>query len=203
MGLAHLPTFTIDLSAKCRYTYSIHGAFGTPKWWWLVQNHDESMTSWWLSFNPIWKTCASQIGWLFPRFGEKNVWVATTYRWYTCIYPGSPWPPFSIGWWTRVSPFLIISKVDHHPKGSLPFLKRWQFDFQGISRIESILPGKKKLVQLFGGFSENMGFSTSGHTGGGGPNVTQLVRVKLTPLDARSYGWCCKEIWRENHLRRS
>ena len=39
---------------------------------------------------------------------EKNIHV------YIYIYPGSPWPPFFIGW------------VYHHPKGVSPLFKWWQ-----------------------------------------------------------------------------
>ena len=59
--------FSCDAMASCDV---FQGNRGRPK-----------ITSWWLSFNPSEKICASQNGYIFPNFrGEnsKHSWVATT-----------------------------------------------------------------------------------------------------------------------------
>lgn len=49
------------------------------------------------------------------------------------MFFGSPWPPLSIGWFTRAPP-LVVVRVDAHPKITPPHvLVLVVFDFQGFT----------------------------------------------------------------------
>ena len=55
------------------------------------------------------------LDWGYPTFGPTILKLSP-------MYPGSPWPPFLIGWWFENHHCLLTVRVYHHPTGSPPFL---------------------------------------------------------------------------------